>query len=64
MGVVGRYVARSWSSGSGPPRGAEQRHNQPPPHRNSHHWKIPAFFRRKFEIAQVRRLMMLVDIMM
>ncbi|XP_066964041.1 neurotactin isoform X2 [Macrobrachium rosenbergii] len=50
--VVGRYVARSWSSGSGTPRG--EQHPQPAPqHRSSRGpWRLPAFFRRKFEIAQ------------
>ncbi|KAG7173165.1 neurotactin-like isoform X2 [Homarus americanus] len=52
--VVGRYVSRSWSSGSGAAQrgGGDQRHQPSPPQRPRSPWRIPAFFRRKFEIAQ------------
>nr|XP_045624050.1 neurotactin-like isoform X2 [Procambarus clarkii] len=48
--VVGRYVSRSWSSRAGAaPRGD---HHPPPQQRPASPWRIPAFFRRKFDIAQ------------
>ncbi|XP_069953754.1 neurotactin isoform X1 [Cherax quadricarinatus] len=52
VGVVGRYVSRSWSSRGGAGHHGSPRHHPPPPQRPSSPWKIPAFFRRKFEIAQ------------
>ncbi|XP_071525630.1 neurotactin isoform X2 [Panulirus ornatus] len=50
--VVGRYVARSWSNGSGAAPRGDQRHQPAPAPRPRSPWRIPAFFRRKFEIAQ------------
>ncbi|XP_045125278.1 neurotactin-like [Portunus trituberculatus] len=48
--VVGRYVTRSWSSGSG--AGTERRQASPSPRQPRSTWRLPAFFRRRLEIAQ------------